>query len=157
MFLKGLLLGVACWTRMTSQIHSNAKHFWAHEKLSCECVLQTDRHSVNMRHIFWKMKSEILVLGARWLELGALTAYLPCLVACSLFSLAQDTVICICVKNALSQRPNKYPKAFSYQGPFMQGSTKELRCQVWFLATSQAATSSSSIYTEERGGIFSWD
>ena len=59
------------------------------------------------------MKSEMLVLGAWWLELGALTAYLPCLVACSLFSLAQDTVICICVKNALSQRPNKYPKAFS--------------------------------------------
>lgn len=27
MFLKGLLLCVVCWTRMTSRIHSNARHF----------------------------------------------------------------------------------------------------------------------------------
>lgn len=41
------------------------------------------------------MKSEALVLrGEQRLELCAPTTYLPCLVACSLFSLATFTVIC---------------------------------------------------------------
>ena len=39
----------------------------------------------------------------------------------------------------------------------MQGRAKEQRSRVWFLARSQAAASNSSIYTEERGHIFSWD